>query len=108
MCGIAGFISPGQDPAAARRAVQAMTARIAHRGPDGEGIFADGRAALGHRRLAIVDLAGGGQPMCNEDGSLVCVFNGEIYNYQALTAELTAAGHTFATHSDTEVLLHGW
>ena len=108
MCGIAGFVSPGQDPAAARRTVQAMTARIAHRGPDGEGIFADGRAALGHRRLAIVDLAGGGQPMCNEDGSLVCVFNGEIYNYQALTAELTAAGHTFATHSDTEVLLHGW
>ena len=108
MCGIAGFVSPGHDPAAARRAVQAMTARIAHRGPDGEGVFADTRAALGHRRLAIVDLAGGGQPMCNEDGSLVCVFNGEIYNYQALTAELTAAGHTFATHSDTEVLLHGW
>ena len=79
MCGIAGFVSPGQDPAAARRAVQAMTARIAHRGPDGEGVFADGRAALGHRRLAIVDLAGGGQRMCSEDGSLV--LDGDIVLY---------------------------
>src|SRR5699024_10525945 len=76
--------------------------------PDGQGVFVEGRAALGHRRLAIIDLDGGPQPMFNEDGRLAVVFNGEIYNYQALTEELTAAGHTFATKSDTEVLLHGW
>ncbi len=106
MCGIAGFITArGQ---AEGPLLQGMLARIAHRGPDGQGVFVEGRAALGHRRLAIIDLEGAPQPMCNEDGSLVLVFNGEIYNYRALTQELTAAGHTFATRSDTEVLLHGW
>ena len=106
MCGIAGFITPREEASGA--VLQDMLARIAHRGPDGQGVFVEGRAALGHRRLAIIDLEGGPQPMYNEDGSLVVVFNGEIYNYQALTAELTAAGHTFATKADTEVLLHGW
>ena len=106
MCGIAGFINARE--AADGAVLQTMLARIAHRGPDGQGVFLDGRAALGHRRLAIIDLDGGPQPMFNEDGSLVVVFNGEIYNYQALTEELTAAGHVFATHADTEVLLHGW
>ena len=106
MCGIAGFVTAGG--AADGGVLQQMLARIAHRGPDGQGVFVEGRAALGHRRLAIIDLDGGPQPMFNEDGHLAVVFNGEIYNYSALTEELTAAGHTFATHSDTEVLLHGW
>lgn len=106
MCGIAGFVTAGS--MADGGVLQQMLARIAHRGPDGQGVFVEGRAALGHRRLAIIDLDGGPQPMFNEDGHLAVVFNGEIYNYSALTKELTAAGHTFATHSDTEVLLHGW
>ncbi|WP_294719567.1 asparagine synthase (glutamine-hydrolyzing) [uncultured Gemmiger sp.] len=109
MCGIVGFTTAaGHDPAAAKRTAQAMADLIRHRGPDGEGYYADAHAALGHRRLSIIDLAGGGQPMFNEDGTLVVVFNGEIYNYKALHAELTARGHTFATDSDTEVLLHGY
>lgn len=106
MCGIAGFVTARGE--AEGPVLQKMLARIAHRGPDGQGVFVEGRAALGHRRLAIIDLDGGPQPMFNEDGRLAVVFNGEIYNYQALTAELQAAGHTFATRSDTEVLLHGW
>lgn len=105
MCGIAGFISPARADAAA---LVPMLARIAHRGPDGQGTFVEGPAALGHCRLAIIDLQGGAQPLYNEDKNFVVVFNGEIYNYRELTAELTALGHTFATHTDTEVLLHGW
>ena len=108
MCGIVGFAEEHHDPAEARRILQGMAALIRHRGPDGEGLYADDRAALGHRRLSIIDLEGGGQPMFNEDGSLVVVFNGEIYNYRELARQLSAAGHTFATRSDTEVLLHGW
>ena len=106
MCGIAGYIA-GQGAASAA-VLQAMLARIAHRGPDGQGAFVEGAAALGHRRLAVIDEDGGPQPMANEDASLMCIYNGEIYNYRALTAELTAAGHAFATRCDTEVLLHGW
>ena len=108
MCGIVGFTAPGQDPAAAKQIVQGMADLIRHRGPDGEGCYADGTAALGHRRLSVIDLAGGGQPMLNEDGTLVVVFNGEIYNYKTLRARLQQRGHTFATDSDTEVLLHGY
>ena len=106
MCGIAGFIA-GQGAADAG-ALTPMLARIAHRGPDGQGTFVEGPAALGHCRLAIIDLAGGAQPLYSEDKNLVIVFNVEIYNYKALTAELTALGHCFATRTDTEVLLHGW
>ncbi len=83
-----------------------MCDRIAHRGPDGFGQYLDTRAALGHRRLSIIDLAGGSQPMTNEDGSLQVVFNGEIYNYLELREKLVARGHVFHTNSDTEVLLH--
>ena len=108
MCGIVGFTAPGQDPAAAKQIVQGMADLIRHRGPDGEGCYADGTAALGHRRLSVIDLAGGGQPLLNEDGTLVVVFNGEIYNYKTLRARLQQRGHTFATDSDTEVLLHGY
>lgn len=105
MCGIVGFVGAREN---AQTILQAMMDRIAHRGPDGQGQFLEGPVALGQRRLSIIDLDGGKQPMYNEDGSLVVVFNGEIYNFQTLTAELQAAGHTFATRSDTEVLLHGY
>ena len=105
MCGIAGFISPARADAAA---LVPMLARIAHRGPDGQGTVVEGPAALGHCRLAIIDLQGGAQPLYSEDKNFVVVFNGEIYNYRELTAELTALGHTFTTRTDTEVLLHGW
>ena len=108
MCGIVGFTAEYLDPASARQTAKAMAELIRHRGPDGEGYYADTRAALGHRRLSIIDVNGGGQPMFNEDGTLVVVFNGELYNYKPLRAELRRLGHTFATDSDTEVLLHGY
>ena len=106
MCGIAGFIAA--DRAADAGVLNQMLARIAHRGPDGQGTFIEGAAALGHCRLAIIDLDGGAQPLYSEDDRLVLVFNGEIYNYRSLTAELTALGHTFVTRTDSEVVLHGW
>ena len=108
MCGITGFVSAKHDLDEAKRTLKAMADLIAHRGPDGEGYYLDEQAALGHRRLSIIDLEGGSQPMFNEDKSLVTVFNGEIYNFPRLREELEAAGHVFATHSDTEVLLHGY
>lgn len=108
MCGFVGFASAKHEADAARITVKAMADLIAHRGPDGEGFYVDEQVALGHRRLSIIDLACGGQPMFNEDKSLVTVFNGEIYNFMELRAQLEEAGHVFATHSDTEVLLHGY
>lgn len=105
MCGIVGFIGARPDAA---QILQNMMTQIRHRGPDGQGRFLEGPAALGQLRLSIIDLEGGVQPMYNEDKSLVVVFNGEIYNYRELTETLRAAGHTFATRSDTEVLLHGY
>jgi asparagine synthase (glutamine-hydrolysing) len=85
-----------------------MAAAVRHRGPDGYGFFADRGAGLAHVRLSIIDLAGGAQPLTNEDERLVVVFNGEIYNYVELTSELRALGHTFRTRTDTEVIVHGW
>ncbi|MEO5328850.1 MAG: amidotransferase 1, exosortase A system-associated [Magnetococcus sp. THC-1_WYH] len=85
-----------------------MNQSQSHRGPDGAGLHTAPGVGLGHRRLSIIDLAGGGQPLFNEDGQVAVVFNGEIYNFQALTQELTALGHHFTTHSDTEILVHGW
>lgn len=85
-----------------------MQEPIAHRGPDGSGERIHGNVALGHRRLSIIDVAGGAQPLSNEDGSVWVTYNGEIYNYRELTAELMAAGHRFTTRSDTEVLVHGY
>jgi asparagine synthase (glutamine-hydrolysing) len=108
MCGIAGIfhrdVPKPVDPARVRMMIDA----IAHRGPDGEGIWTAPGIGLGHRRLSIIDLAGGDQPMVSADGRLVTVFNGEIYNYRELRIELEAAGAVFATNSDTEVILHGW
>ena len=107
MCGIAGFVN--DMPIDTKCPVlKRMTDIIAHRGPDSEGHYIDEHAALGHRRLSIIDLGGGKQPIYNEDGSLVITFNGEIYNYQPLREQLIEAGHTFTTKSDTEVLLHGY
>ncbi|MEJ5366996.1 MAG: asparagine synthase (glutamine-hydrolyzing) [Bryobacteraceae bacterium] len=105
MCGIAGFLMRGGMSADPERA-RAMAASLVHRGPDGEGFFVEEGAALAHRRLSIIDLEGGTQPMHNEDGSLCIVFNGEIYNFLELRPELERAGHVFRTRSDTEVLLH--
>lgn len=106
MCGIAGFLGEGD-----RDDIERMTRAIAHRGPDGDGYFCDEQLGifLGHRRLAIRDLAGGHQPMWNEDDSVCIVYNGELYNHDALRAELTARGHRFrSATSDTEVLVHGF
>lgn len=112
MCGIAGILSYGAAGAADRGLLTRMTGALAHRGPDGEGIWMspDGSAGLGHRRLTIIDLSEvANQPMPNQDGSMFIVFNGEIYNHVALRAELVAAGYWFRTdHSDTEVLIHGY
>lgn len=116
MCGIAGLLIPdsatdkGRDAMAA--SVRAMAVSMAHRGPDGDGVWVadNARVGLGHRRLSIVDLDNAAaQPMRNEDGSIWITYNGEVYNHAALRRELTAAGHRFATdHSDTEVLVHGY
>ena len=105
MCGIAGYVSENKiEPAV----LKAMTERIAHRGPDGEGFFVDDKCGLGHRRLAIIDLKTGDQPIYNEDKTVVVVFNGEIYNFQTLRQELEEKGHRFQTQTDTEVLVHGY
>lgn len=107
MCGIAGILRVDGAPAGADL-LGAMTSAIAHRGPDGDGFFCDGSVGLGHRRLAIIDLATGDQPMATEDGSVVLVFNGEIYNFRELRRELEGRGATFRTTSDTEVILQAY
>jgi asparagine synthase (glutamine-hydrolysing) len=106
MCGIAGFVDPSDHDAS--RIMDAMLGAIYHRGPDGEGSFVsrDASFAVGMRRLSIIDLQTGDQPIWNETKNIGVVFNGEIYNYKELTAALSARGHTFRTHSDTEVLVH--
>lgn len=105
MCGIAGFINADHEPAD-RDVLQRMTCTLHRRGPDGQGIWTDQIAALGHRRLSIIDIAGGTQPMSNEDGTIWVTFNGEIYNEPDLRKRLVAAGHKFQTNSDTECLVH--
>lgn len=109
MCGIAGIVDfDGLAADDARAHVERMTDAIRHRGPDSVGFFLDQHAALGHRRLAIIDLSTGHQPMAAAGGRVQVVFNGEIYNYLDLRAELESLGHVFRTHSDTEVLLNGY
>jgi len=105
MCGIAGFVA-AEGSLPDRDVLRRMCDRIVHRGPDDYGAWFDHRAALGHRRLSIIDLAGGHQPLGNEDGAIQIVFNGEIYNYLELRRELEGQGHRFRTHSDTETLVH--
>lgn len=106
MCGIAGWIDYQASPGGARSLLEGMKRAIWHRGPDEEGSYVDGRAAIGMQRLSIIDLAGGQQPMANEDGTIWIVFNGEIYNYPQLRPQLERRGHRFATDSDTEAILH--
>ena len=108
MCGIAGQFDLKSTAPVDRTLLKRMTDAIAHRGPDGDGFYLGAGCGLGHRRLAIIDVAHGQQPMSNEDGSVVVTYNGEIYNYQELVAELTRAGHVFRTQSDTEVIVHAW
>jgi asparagine synthase (glutamine-hydrolysing) len=106
MCGICGLVSAERAPDI--DAVARMSGRLVHRGPDDDGLFCEGAVALAARRLSIIDLAGGHQPIASEDGSCVVVQNGEIYNYRELKRELGARGHRFATGCDTEVLVHGY
>lgn len=105
MCGIAGYI---KENGISKEVLKNMTDRIAHRGPDGEGFYTDETCGLGHRRLAIIDLNTGDQPIFNETKDAVVVFNGEIYNFKELRSELLKGGHVFHTQSDTEVLIHGY
>ena len=106
MCGIAGVVRFSRneqvDPATVRQMCRAM----AHRGPDDEGVYTDGAVGLGMRRLSIIDLATGHQPISNEDGTLWIVFNGEIYNHASLREQLVQKGHRYTTHSDTETIVH--
>lgn len=105
MCGFTGFIG---DISNAPEVLDQMMERIVHRGPDSAGTFTENEAALGFRRLSIIDLETGSQPLFNEDGSLVLIFNGEIYNFQEIREDLIAKGHIFTTKTDSEVLIHGY
>src|SRR3954467_2482134 len=106
MCGIAGVLYADPARPADSGVLKAMGDAIAHRGPDAEGFWTDPGLGLVHRRLSIIDLAGGDQPIGNEDGSVQLMFNGEIYNYQQIRAGLEARGPRFRTRSDTEVIVH--
>jgi asparagine synthase (glutamine-hydrolysing) len=108
MCGIAGLYYPGTPKPVDPARVAAMADALAHRGPDGSGVWTAPGVGLGHRRLSIIDLEGGGQPMATADQGVVVSYNGEIYNFREVRAELMALGVRFQTQSDTEVLLHGW
>lgn len=105
MCGIVGFINNKNEK---EKIIKEMSKSIEHRGPDGEGFYIDDNCALAHRRLAIIDLNTGAQPIYNEDKSLVIVYNGEVYNFKELKKELIKSGHKFKTKTDTEVLIHGY
>jgi asparagine synthase (glutamine-hydrolysing) len=107
MCAIAGIFNLDGEPIDAVM-LKSMTDSVAHRGPDGQGAYVDREVGLGHRRLSIIDLAGGAQPVSNEDGKIQVVFNGEIYNFVELTRELQSLGHAFKTRSDTEVIVHAY
>lgn len=106
MCGIAGAAWTRPDRAVDQGTLDRMTAQLAHRGPDDSGTYLEDGIALGHRRLSIIGIEGGRQPIANEDGTVVVVFNGEIYNYRKLRQRLEAIGHRFSTNTDTEVIVH--
>lgn len=108
MCGICGILSFSDATIDDHALVGRMIQALEHRGPDGEGLWKSGRAILGHRRLAIIDLAGGRQPLHNETRDIGVICNGEIYNFRELRQELVTAGHSFRTKSDTEVIVHGY
>src|SRR6267142_7118833 len=108
MCGIAGILHFDNAKPVDKALLERMTNVLSHRGPDGEGYYINGHVGLGHRRLAIIDLSTGDQPMFSEDRNLVIIFNGEIYNYVELKEELQLLGHRFDTASDTEVILKAY
>src|SRR5438132_767303 len=108
MCGIAGIVKRDPRETVDEARLKLMRDVLRHRGPDGEGLLVDGRVGLGHRQVAIVDVAGSHQPMANEDQSIWVVYNGEIYNHGALRPELEARGHRYQTRSDTETILHAY
>ena len=108
MCGICGKFVFKPGVSVPLQLIQDMATMLAHRGPNGEGFHVEGPVGLGHRRLSIIDLAGGGQPIANEDGTVWIVFNGEIYNHEAVRRELEAKGHRYNTRSDTETIVHAY
>src|ERR1051326_7588544 len=108
MCGICGIVKFNRSDLVDAELIDRMTTALVHRGPDDDGYFVEANAGFGHRRLSIIDLSGGQQPIFNEDQSILIVFNGEIYNYRELRGELQVAGHHFSTHSDTEVIVHAY
>src|SRR5438309_3073832 len=108
MCGIAGLFHPDVPKPVEPARIRAMADTLAHRGPDGSGVWTAPGVGFGHRRLSIIDLEGGVQPMVSADRELAITYNGEIYNFREIRAELEKAGHVFATHSDTEVILASW
>ena len=106
MCGFTGFVGAVENR---EQVLESMMNRIVHRGPDSSGSFVDEEAALGFRRLSIIDITEtGDQPLYNEDKTKVLTFNGDIYNYQELREELIEAGHVFVTHTDSDTILHGY
>src|SRR5262245_28870391 len=107
MCGICGIYHYATDAPVPRRLVESMAASMRHRGPDDDGFLVQGPIGLGFRRLSIIDLETGHQPISNEDESRWVILNGEIYNYRDLRLQLDAAGHRFRTRSDTETIVHG-
>jgi asparagine synthase (glutamine-hydrolysing) len=108
MCGIVGIVDVEGKREIDARLLERMNDRQYHRGPDGSGYHLEPGVGFGHRRLSIIDLQGGAQPMHSVDGSIVVTYNGEIYNFETLRTELETKGHVFRTRSDTEVLVNGW
>ena len=108
MCGIAGILHLDGHQLIGDELLKKMAGCLVHRGPDSHGFFMSGPVGLAHRRLSIIDLKSGAQPMFNEDNTIVVVYNGEIYNHLDLRLTLEAKGHTYRTHSDTEAILHSY
>jgi asparagine synthase (glutamine-hydrolysing) len=108
MCGISGIVNFDPGAPVNARLLQEMTDAMSHRGPDGRGEYVAGCVGLGHRRLSIIDLGGGAQPMCNENGTVWVTYNGEIYNFEAVRSDLESRGHLFKSSSDTEVIVHAY
>src|SRR5262245_18719010 len=108
MCGITGIVDLVGRRTIEEQTLRVMNGTISHRGPDGDGFHVEPGVGFGHRRLSIIDLEGGKQPLYNEDQSVVVTYNGEIYNFRELEVELRVRGHTFRTRCDSEVIVHAW
>src|SRR5215471_9157180 len=108
MCGFTGLVDLRSERPVREDLLRAMNGSIAHRGPDGDGFHFEPGVGFGHRRLSIIDLEGGKQPLYNEDNTVVVTYNGEIFNFKEVEKELLARGHRFRTRCDTEVIVHAW